>query len=105
MIDFANAGSILKTALLAGTVFVAMSRFRGKLDSNVPLFYYLALVAYGSANPNRINPYVLYVSVVAGLLLRFEFMNEKVMWVVRIFEVTCLAYVGMRLAQLILTGY
>jgi hypothetical protein len=105
MIDFGNAGWILKGVLLAGTLLVAMSRFRGKLDSNVPLFYYLALVSFSIANPNRINPYVLYVAVIAGLLLRFEFMNQKVIGMVRLIEVGCLAYVGLRLAQLLVTGY
>jgi hypothetical protein len=103
--ELGNAGTLLNGALLGGALYVGMSRFRGKLESNVPLFFYLALVAYASANPFKVNPYVLYVSVVAGLLLRFEFMNQKVVWVVRLIEVVCLSYIGIRMAQLLFTGY
>lgn len=105
MVDLGNAGPLLTGALFGGSLYVGVSRFRTRLDSNVPLFFYLALVAYGIANPLRINPYVLYVAVIAGLLLRFEFMNDKVIMVVRFVETACLVYLALRLAQVLLTGY
>jgi hypothetical protein len=105
MVDLGNAGTIIDAALFAGSAYVGVSRFRGKLESNVPLFYYLALVAFGIANPLVINPYVLYVAVIAGLLLRFEFMNQKVISVVRLVESACLIFIGLRLAQVLVYGY
>jgi len=105
MVDLGNAGPLLTGALFGGALYTGVSRFRARLDSNVPLFFYLALVAYAIANPLRLNPYVLYVAVISGLLLRFEFMNDKVIAVVRVIEAACLVYLALRLSQVLLYGY
>ena len=105
MVDLGNAGPLLTGALFGGALYVGVSRFRSRLDSNVPLFFYMALVAYAIANPVSLNPYVLYIAVISGLLLRFEFMNEKVILVIRFFETACLVYLALRLGQLLIYGY
>jgi hypothetical protein len=77
--------------MLMFTVWIIITRFRAKPDTNWPLFYYLAAVAFHLTVPGVLNEYVLYGGVVSALLLRFEFLGGFPNVVVRVLELVCLA--------------
>ncbi len=93
----------LITAVLMGlTIWLGMSRFRIKLESNWPLFYYLFLVGHLKAFEGGLDPYVVYVGVVSALLLRFEFIGGWFLKIVRVTEIFVLSYVIYRCFTLIM---
>lgn len=103
--DLSNAGLLLTFALAVATVWLAINRFSLKLENNWPLLYYALLVLFSNLYPRAINAYVIYVGVVCGLMLRFEFMNDRVVFFVRLLELVCFAVVGWRLFTLLLAQF
>ena len=99
--DVGNTGLIATFALLMGSTWIAFMRFRTKPDTSWPLVFYLVLVIYSNQFGQVIPPYVLYVSVVCGLLLRFEFLNERLIFFVKIIEVCCLVIIAYTLLKLL----
>ena len=77
--------------MLMFTVWIIVTRFRAKPDTNWPLFYYLAVVSFHLFVPGLLNEWILYAGVVSALLLRFEFLGGFLAVVVRIIEIVCLA--------------
>ncbi len=92
--DLGNTSLIATFALLMGASWIAFMRFRMKPDSSWPLVFYLVLVVYSNQHSQAVPPAVLYVAVVCGLLLRFEFLNERVIFFVKMVEVTCLVVIA-----------
>ena len=99
--DASNTGLVATFALLMGATWIAFMRFRMKPDTSWPLVFYLVLVVYSNQGNRGIPPYVLYVSVVCGLLLRFEFLNTKLIAIVKIVEIICLSIIGYALLKLL----
>jgi hypothetical protein len=66
---------------------------------------YLGLVVYLNKYDNILNPYVVYVAVVCGLFVRFEFMNERVVFFTRFVEVASLVHICVRLISTLLKAY
>lgn len=89
-----NLGLLLSFILALSTVWLAFTRFQIKPDNNWPLLYYFVLVGYLNAYDLVLNPQVVYLAVICALLLRFEFMNERLIFFVRILEVGALAHIG-----------
>lgn len=89
-----NIGFLFTVGLLAGTLWLAVTRLRLRLDNNWPLVYYFAAVVYLNTYPLVVNPYVVYVAVICALLLRFEFLSERLVALVRIIEVIALVHIG-----------
>ncbi len=95
---------ILFTVLLLGlTAWVVVSRATRSLESNWPLVYYLMVVAHLKTFEGGLNPYVVYMAVICGLFLRFEFMGGAVLRIFRVIEMGTLTYVAWRCLSL-LTG-
>jgi hypothetical protein len=62
--------------LVVVLAFVAIVMLmRKRYDSNMPLLFYFFAVIFTSSFDRPVNPYVMYGSLAAALLLRFEFMN------------------------------
>lgn len=99
--DIGNTGLVATFSLLMGATWIAFMRFRMKPDSSWPLIFYLVLVVYSNQFGRAIPPYVLYIAVVAGLLLRFEFMNERLILFVKVIEVTCLVVIAYHLLKIL----
>ncbi len=67
----------VSTALLiAFACLVIYLRLKGNSETNIPLFYY-AVILYYVVKWEALPAVVVYVALVLGLLLRFEFMNTK----------------------------
>jgi hypothetical protein len=93
--------SLLTFILLVLTAWVVVGRFTLSLESNWPLVYYLMVVAHLKAFDGGLNPYCVYVAVVCGLFLRFEFMGGVILNLFRVMEMVTLAYIAWRLFTLI----
>ena len=78
-----TAINVTTLLMVAITVWLIYNRQRGRLDSNWPLFYYIALVFYSKSFQDALHPNMVFIGVVAGLLLRFEFMGGPILIVVR----------------------
>ncbi len=96
-----NIGFLFTVGLLAGTLWLAISRLRLRLDNNWPLLYYFGAVVYLNLYPLTLNPYVAYVAVVCALLLRFEFLSERLVALVRIIEFLALVHIGWSLFNIL----
>lgn len=92
-----NIEFLFTVGLLAGTVSLAASRLRMRLENNWPLLYYFAAVVFLNTYYLVLNPYVVYVAVICALLLRFEFMNERLVALVRLIEIGALVHIGWHL--------
>lgn len=99
--DISNAGLLLMFALAVATVWLAVNRFSLKLDNNWPLLYYGLLVLFSNLYPRALDGYVLYAAVICGLMLRFEFMNARVVFFFRILEMGCFGVIGWSLFTLL----
>lgn len=100
-----NVGLLLSFALAVATIWLAVNRFNLKLENNWPLVYYGLLVLFSNLYPMVINAYVLYVSVICGLLLRFEFLNERIVFFFRIVEMLCFGVIGWQLFSLLFAQF
>jgi hypothetical protein len=67
-----NVTGLLLVAL-AVSVMVFLSKKR--LDSNLPLLFYLGVLLYGNMTGRHINVYLFTGGLAFALMLRFEFMN------------------------------
>jgi hypothetical protein len=90
------------TLLLIGlTIWVIVTRLRGRLESNWPLVYYALVLVHWKVFADGFSPYWLYAGLVSAVLLRFEFMGGPVLTFVRVGELSFLGYVIVRALQLI----
>lgn len=88
--------------LLSLTVWVIITRYRTKLESNWPLFYYVALGGYAGKFEETMHPIVVIVATSMALLLRFEFLGGWVLKAVQFVETAMLVFVLWRCIQLVL---
>lgn len=100
-----NIGLLATFGLLMGATWIGLSRFSMRLENSWPLLFYLMLVLYLNSYDQVLNPYVVYVAVVCALFVRFEFMNERVVFFTRVIEVAALAHIGYRLLATLLKAY
>ncbi len=83
-------------------LWLVMARFRMKPDNSWPLPFYFVLVAYHNVYDLVMNSYVVYVAVVCALLMRFEFLNDRMLLIVRFIEMLALLHIAYSLISVIL---
>jgi hypothetical protein len=77
----------VSTALLiAFACWVIYLRLKGNSDTNIPLVYYGIIVYYVVMYDTPLSPIIVYVALLLGLLLRFEFMSVKFMKAISLLE-------------------
>src|ERR1039457_2669083 len=85
--DFSPTPFNVSTALLiAFACWVIFLRLKGNSETNIPLIYYGIIVYYVVAYDTQLSPVFVYIALVLGLLLRFEFMNLKLIKAVSLLE-------------------
>ena len=92
---------VLTLVALIITAWLAFMRSRLTAESNYPLVYWISILAYQRFVPEVVGPYMLYLGLVCSMLIRFEFMNEKVTnffksieWIIFLFIIMrCFSYV------------
>jgi hypothetical protein len=86
-----NAASVTTALMAAFALFVIYTRLRNWLESNVPLLFYIALIAYMKAVDGSVPLWLSLAGLGCALLLRFEFINELFIKVVKFIEMAILA--------------
>src|SRR5271169_5389445 len=88
---FASSPYTVTTTLLAAfAVYVIIIRIKGWIDSNIPIFFYVATVTYMRAIQGAAPFWLVCAGFGLTLMLRFEFMNPTFTRVVRSFEIIVL---------------
>lgn len=77
--------------VLACACFVIYTRTRNWLDSNFPLIFYFGMIMYAATLGDRLPPFLIYAGLGLGAVLRFEFMSDKFIKVVKFCEYGVLA--------------
>ena len=73
-------------------LFVAYTRMKNWLHSNVPIFFYILLIAY-MRDDGSVPLWLIFTGFALALILRFEFMNNGFTRVVKFLELSALAVV------------
>jgi hypothetical protein len=88
-----NAISVTTALMACFGTFVAYTRLKNWLESNVPLLFYIALIAYMKAIDGDVPLWLSLAGLGLTLTLRFEFMNELFTQVVKVIELCVLGVI------------
>jgi hypothetical protein len=86
-----GASEITLGLLVLFGLFVAYTRMKNWLDSNVPIIFYLLLIAYMQSNDGTVPFWLTCTGCALALLLRFEFMNTAFTRGIKFLELSALA--------------
>ena len=85
-----DALNVTTALLVAFALFVIYTRLKNWLDSNVPIFFYVILIAYMKAVEGTVPLWLMLTAFALALVLRFEFMNVTFARIVKIVELCAL---------------
>ena len=85
-----DALSVTTALIVAFGVFVIYTRLKNWLDSNVPIFFYVILIAYMKSIDGDVPLWLMLTAFALGLVLRFEFMNVTFARIVKALELCAL---------------
>ena len=97
-----DALTVTTALIIAFALFVIYTRFKNWLDSNVPIFFYVILIAYMKSVDGTVPLWLMLAAFALGLVLRFEFMNVTFARVVKVFELCALGAIIYFCVQMIL---
>ena len=90
----ANTFSVTTALMVAFAAFVAYIRMKNWLDSNVPIFFYVIMLAYARFfGDNKVPLWLILAGFGLTLMMRFEFMNPVFIKIVKILEYAALAVI------------
>ena len=74
-----DASPLNVTTLLIVALGILAASFlvKKRLDSNLPLFFYLIVLGYATWSDRQVNVFAFGAGLVLALVLRFEFMSKK----------------------------
>lgn len=85
-----TAESMFMMLLVALAIVVLHSLVKRKLESNLPLLFYAAVIVFMSATDRAVDAPLVLCGLAATLTLRFEFMNREVTNVARLVAMAAL---------------
>ena len=85
-----SASEVTLGLLILFGLFVAYTRMKNWLDSNVPIIFYVLLIAYMQANEGSVPFWLIATGCALALMLRFEFMGVAVTRCVKFLELSAL---------------
>ena len=88
-----NAASVTTGLMAALAFWVIYTRLKNWLESNIPIFYYVFLIIYMKAVEGSVPLWLSLAGFSCALILRFEFMNEFFIRVVKFIEMAILAVI------------
>ena len=97
-----DAITVTTALIVAFALFVIYTRFKNWLDSNVPIFFYVILIAFMKSVDGTVPLWLMLTAFALGLVLRFEFMNVTFARVVKVFELCALGAIIYFCVQMIL---
>jgi hypothetical protein len=97
-----DALNVTTALIVAFALFVIYTRLKNWLDSNVPIFFYVILIAYMKAVEGTVPLWLMLAAFALALVLRFEFMNVTFARIVKIIELCALGAIIYFCVQMIL---
>jgi hypothetical protein len=88
-----NAASVTTILMAILGLYVIFTRLKNYLESNVPIYYYVFLVIYMRAVEGSVPLWLSLAGLGCALILRFEFMNEVFIRIVKFIEFAILAVI------------
>jgi hypothetical protein len=85
-----DALNVTTALIVAFALFVIYTRLKNWLDSNVPIFFYVVLIAYMKSVDGSVPLWLMLTGFGLSLVLRFEFMNVTFARVVKVLELCAL---------------
>src|SRR5579863_7659051 len=85
-----NGSEVTLGLLIVFGLFVAFTRLKNWLDSNVPIFFYVLLIGFMWKNDGSVPLWLIYTGCALALILRFEFMNQAFTRTVKFLELSAL---------------
>jgi hypothetical protein len=82
--------------LVAFAIYVLHFLVKKKLDSNLPLLFYIALLIFMNLTGRSLSPYLFAAGVSLALLLRFEFLNGTFTKVILFLEMLAVAGIAVK---------
>jgi hypothetical protein len=97
-----DALNVTTALIVAFALFIIYTRLKNWLDSNVPIFFYVILIAYMKAVEGTVPLWLMLTAFALALVLRFEFMNVTFARIVKIVELCALGAIIYFCVQMIL---
>ncbi|HTP89368.1 MAG TPA: hypothetical protein VMJ34_20605 [Bryobacteraceae bacterium] len=79
--------------LMVFALFVLYTRSKNWLESNVPIIFYIIMIAWVKSYADHVPALPVYVGLALALLLRFEFMGKSLIRFVKFAEFCAVAVV------------
>lgn len=87
--------NVITLCLVAFALYVLYFLSKRKLDSNLPILFYVLVFAFKNFSDRQINPYLLAGGLILALLLRFEFMNSHLAKLLLLMEMLAITAIAM----------
>jgi len=84
--SFSNTYTVTTALVAAFALFVIYVRLKNWLQSNIPIFFYVIAIAYMRSIEGSVPFWLLATGFGLTLLLRFEFMNDRFIGLVKLLE-------------------
>src|ERR1700730_6195091 len=94
--------SVTTALIIAFALFVIYTRLKNWLDSNVPIFFYVILIAFMKSVDGSVPLWLMLTGFALALVLRFEFMNISFARIVKVLELCVLGAIIYFCIQMIL---
>ncbi len=99
-----DALTVTTALIVAFALFVVYTRLKNWLDSNVPIIFYVTLLAFMKSVDGDVPLWLMFVAFSLGLMLRFEFMNMPFTRTVKGLEICALGVIIYLSVQMILSA-
>jgi len=98
-----DALTVTTALIIAFALFVIYTRLKNWLDSNVPIFFYVILIAYIKSVEGSVPLWLMLTAFGLALVLRFEFMNVTFARIIKVFELCALGVIIYFCVEMILS--
>lgn len=88
-----NAASVTTVLMAALALYVIFTRLKNWLESNIPILYYIFLIIYMKAVDGSVPLWLSLAGLSCALIMRFEFLNEFFIKVMKFIEIAILAVI------------
>ena|ERR1700677_2851329 len=88
--QLSGASEVTLGLLILFGLFVVYTRLKNWFDSNLPIIFYVVLIGYMHRTDGSVPFWLIGTGLALALILRFEFMNNGFMRVVKFLELGAL---------------
>ncbi len=102
--NLTNTYSVTTALIAAFALFVIYVRMKNWLHSNIPIFFYIIAIAYMQSIEGSVPFWLLATGFGLTLMLRFEFMGERVVGFVKLLEFVVLGAIIYLAVKMVVTA-